>query len=259
MCYPTAMLLQLRKDITLLYQLTKANIKLQNENSILGILWYILGPLFLFSILLFVFRSRLGGDVEHYPLYLLLGIITWNFFITGSSRCMMVFSSNAALIKSLPIKLEILLLSAVLYTFFTHILELILFVAFMYWYAVEPMYIPLFFIVLILGFLFTLGVGFFLSSLYVLFRDIQQIWSVITRAWWFATPIFYVPTPNGPGVFFSQFNPIYYMIHLSRQLLIYHEIPSLSQFGAFTGFTVLSLIFGYTVFVYIRPSLVERL
>ena len=251
--------LQLRKDITLLYQLTKANIKLQNENSVLGILWYILGPLFLFSILLFVFRYRLGENVEHYPLYLLLGIITWNFFVTGASRCMTIFSSNAALIKSLPIKLEVLLLSAVLYTFITHLLELVLFAAFMYWYAVQPMYIALFFVVLLMGFLFTFGVGFFLASLYVLFRDIQQIWSVITRAWWFATPIFYVPTPDGPGVFFSQFNPMYYMIHLSRQLLIYHEIPSLSAFGVFAAFTVLSLVLGYTVFVYMRPFLVERL
>ena len=251
--------LHIRKDLTLLYQLTKANIKLQDENSILGVLWYILGPLFLFAIILFVFSQRLGSNVNHYPLYLLMGIVTWNFFVTGSSRCMTVLSGNAALLKSLPIKIEILLISAVLYTFITHVFELIMFGLFMYWYQVTPGYIALYFIVLFIGFIFTLGVGFFLSSLYVLMRDVEQIWSVLTRAWWFATPIFYVPTPGGRGEYISQFNPLYYMVHLPRELLIYHRIPPISDFAVFTAFALITFVIGYSIFNRNRVHFIERL
>jgi lipopolysaccharide transport system permease protein len=251
--------IHLRKDLTLLYQLTKTSLKLQNENSLLGILWYILGPLFLFTILLFVFSHRLGGDIEHYPLYLLIGIVTWNFFATGTARCMTAFSSNAALIKSLPIKLEVLVLSAVLYTLITHVLEIILFGAFMYWYNVAPTYILLYCIVLMLGFFFTLGAGFFLSSMYVLLRDVEQIWSVLTRAWWFATPIFYVPTPNGPGMLLSKFNPLYYMVHLPRELLIYHRIPPMNDFIALAAFAGVACIVGYSIFIVSRSHFIERL
>lgn len=249
----------LSKNITLLYQLTKASIKLQNENSVLGVLWYILGPLFLFTILLFVFANRLGSGVEHYPLYLLIGMITWNFFATGSTRAMTVFSSNAALVKSLPIKLEVLVLSSVLYTFITHMLELILFALFMYWYDVMPTNIILYILVVAMGFVFTLGVGFFLSSIYILLRDVQQMWSVLTRAWWFATPIFYVPTLNGPGAWLSQFNPLYYMVHLPRELLIYHRIPQFSQFVILGAFAFCAFGIGYGIFLYTRPHFIERL
>lgn len=253
------MLLQLRKDITLLYQLTKANIKLQNENSILGILWYILGPLFLFAILLFVFANRLGEGVDHYPLYLMIGIIAWNFFITASTRCMTTLSSNALLIKALPISLEILIISTVLYTFITHLLELLLFALLMYWYQVMPGHMVLYIFILAIGSIFTMGMGFFLSSIYVLLRDVQQVWSVITRAWWFATPIFYVPTPNGPGVFFSQFNPMYYMVHFPRELLIYDRIPPMHQWIIFIGFAAVTFFIGYATFLHTRPHFVERL
>lgn len=251
--------ISVRKDLTLLYQLTKASLKLQNENSLLGVLWYILGPLFLFTTLLFVFAYRLGEGVEHYPLYLLIGIVTWNFFATGASRSMVVLSSNASLIKSLPIKLELLVLSAVLYTFITHLLELVLFGVLLYWYAVMPTYILLYFVVLFLGFMFTLGVGLLLSSVYVLMRDIQQVWSVLTRAWWFATPIFYVPFEGGKGMFLSKFNPLYYMVHLPRELLIYSRIPPIGDFIALAGFAFGICIIGYNVFKWSRPLFVERL
>jgi ABC-2 type transport system permease protein len=250
---------RLRKNLTLLYQLTKVNIKLQYENSYLGILWYVLGPLFLFITLLFVFTHRLGEAVENYPLYLLLGMISWNFFVTGAGRCMKALHGNAELIKSLPIKLEMLILSAVLYTFIAHLFELVLFGAFMYWYNVTPQYIMLYCLVLFISFIFTLGLGFLLSSLYILIRDIEQVWSVFTRAWWFATPIFYTPTSSGPGVFLSQFNPPYYMVHLPRELLIYHRIPPTSQFVAFGTFAVLMFVIGYSTFMYCRPHFIERL
>ncbi|MBD3260723.1 MAG: ABC transporter permease, partial [Candidatus Altiarchaeales archaeon] len=60
--------------------IAEAEFKLRNEGSYLGILWYLLEPLLMFILLLFVFSKSLGQDIPHYPLYLLVGIIVFNFF-----------------------------------------------------------------------------------------------------------------------------------------------------------------------------------
>ena len=248
-----------RKDMALLYEVTKSNFKLQNENSVLGVLWYLLGPLLLFGIMLFVFSHRLGAGIEKYPLYLLMGIITWNVLSTGTGRSMTVITGNAALIKALPLRIEIFVVAAVLHAFITHSIEILVFMGLLLWFGISPMLLPLYLVVLCIGFLFTLGVGFFLASVYVLFRDVQQVWSVLTRAWWFATPIFYVATETGPGAKLSLLNPMYYYIHLSRELLIYQRIPDITFGILFISFAVGSLIIGYSTFRTLRSSFVSLL
>lgn len=250
---------RLRSDATLLCQMTKSNFKLQNENSILGVVWYLLGPMLLFGIMLFVFSNRLGQNVEHYPLYLLMGIITWNFFATGAGRSMTAITSNAVLVKSLPIRLEVLIVASVLHALISHSIEIGIFIAMLLWFGILPTLLLLYLFVLLLSFIFTIGVGLLLASVFVIFRDLQQIWSVVTRAWWFATPIFYVPTATGPGAKLSLFNPLYYSIHLSRELLIYQHIPPIHFFVIYAVFAVSALVVGHCMFHALRSYFVPLL
>lgn len=245
--------------MTLLYEMTKANFKLQNENSYFGVVWYLLGPLLLFGILLYVFSYRLGSDIKHYPLYLLMGIITWNFFATGAGRSMTVIVSNAAIIKSLPLRIELLVMASLLHTLISHAFEIALFTALLLWFGILPKLFPLYCLVLMLMVLFTFGMGLMLASVYVFLRDLQQIWNVLTRAWWFATPIFYAPTETGLGQKISLFNPMYYGIHLSRELLIYETVPPLSHFVTFAAFAFGALAIGYLLFTWLRPRFVPLL
>ena len=76
--------MRLKKFIELSFALAKAQFKLRNEGSYLGIFWYILNPIFIFSLLLLIFSTRVGQGIPHYPLYLLLGIIMFNFFQTAT-------------------------------------------------------------------------------------------------------------------------------------------------------------------------------
>lgn len=249
----------MRHDINLLLQITKAHVKLQNESSVLGIAWYLLGPLLLFGIMLFIFSHRLGANIAHYPLYLLMGIITWNFFATGTGRAMHAITGNAALIKSIPIRTEILVLSAVLHALVSHVFEIMLFMGMLLYFGITPSYLLLYIFVLIILLLFTYGMGLFLASVFVFFRDVQQIWSVLTRAWWFATPVFYIATTTGLGSKLNLFNPLYYGIHLSRELLIYQRVPPLHLFGNFIGFAMLMLCIGYYFLHTLRPHFIARL
>ncbi|RKW02124.1 MAG: ABC transporter permease, partial [Candidatus Saccharimonas sp.] len=71
-----------RKNRILLRELVVTDFKLRYQGSVLGYLWSILKPIFLFIILYIVFDKflGLGKQVEHYPVYLLVGIVLWNFF-----------------------------------------------------------------------------------------------------------------------------------------------------------------------------------
>ena len=236
-----------------------ANIKLQTENSVLGLIWYLLGPFLLYGIMLFVFSHRLGSDIPNYSLYLLMGIITWNVFSTGTGRSIALITGNAALIKSVPVRIELFIVATVLHVFITHSLEILIFLGVVLWFDIIPVLFPVYLLVVCIGFLFTLGVSLFLSSIYVIFRDVQQIWSVLTRAWWFATPIFYAATSTGIGMKLNLYNPMYYYIHLSRELIIYQRIPDARIFIIFLSFAVAALVIGYGVFYLIRPRFASLL
>lgn len=248
-----------KNHLNFLYETTKANFKLQTENSYLGVVWYLLGPLLLFGILLLVFSHRLGAKVEHYPLYLLMGIISWNFFATGTGKSMTVFLRNAPLLKALPIRRDLLVVSSVLHALLSHVFEILLFVTLAFFFGVVPSFIPLYMAVLAQSVLFTLGVSFFLSSVFIYLRDIEQIWSVILRAWWFATPIFYTLTPTGPGSKVSLLNPLYYIIHMSRELVIYGRVPPTALWIGLASLTLMSLVIGYSTFTLLHKRFTDHL
>ncbi|MCA9370692.1 MAG: ABC transporter permease [Candidatus Peregrinibacteria bacterium] len=247
------------RHVNFLYQLTKANFKLQNENSYLGILWYLLGPVLMFGILLYVFGGRLGSSIEQYPLYLLMGIINWNFFSAGTGRSMATIVRNAGLIKALPIPLPLLIVSSVCHALLSHMFELALFMGAMFYFGVTPSLIVPYCIVLMLSSMFTIGVGFLLSAGYVFIRDLGEIWAIITRAWWFATPICYALSPTGPGMYISKFNPMFYSIYLSRETLIYGRMPTLDFFLIFAAIAVGTLVIGFSVFRLLRHSFIDHL
>ena len=246
-----------RQYLHILFTTTKSSFKLRNENSYLGVFWYLLGPLLTFSILLLVFSHRLGANVERYPLYLLCGIVVWNFFSQATSRSLTAVMSRATLLKSLPLRRDVFVLSAVLDVFISHLFELAIFLLFAVYYGVFSLTFFFFPLILLLQFFFVLGTGFILSSLYFIFRDLGQIWSVVVRAWWFATPVFYALHEGGPGEKVNMFNPMYHAIDLSRDVLVYNTLPSIASLLILAGFAAVFFIVGYIVFHRIAPCFAE--
>jgi len=247
----------MRNVLNILYQTAKSSFKLRNESSYLGIFWYLLGPLLTFGILYYVFSGRLGSGVGDYPLYLLSGIVVWNFYSAGSSRSLTAIMGNAGIIKALPVRRDAIVISGMIDAFVSHLFEIAILLAFCAILGTLTPIALLFSAVLLLQFLFALGTGFLLSALYVFFGDLGQIWSVLTKAWWFATPIFYTLSEGGPGKTLSMFNPMYHSIELSRNLLVYGILPPLSSWVILALFSVLTLVLGYAVFHKLSPRFAE--
>ena len=198
--------------------------KVRYQNSVLGYLWSIIKPLFLFAILYVVFTYiiPLGKGVPHYPVYLLTGVLLWSFFVEATTMGTLSVVMHGDLIRKISIPKYLVVISSTLSALINLSLSLIVIFIFAIFSGIYPNIGWLLLIPLILElFVFALGVSFFLSSLYVRFRDISYIWEIIIQAGFYATPILY-PLMNVPSNYHSFFfiNPMAQIIQDARHVLV---------------------------------------
>lgn len=184
------------KYFELIKRLSATGFKLKYQGSFFGYLWSLMKPLFLFVILYFVFNNvfKLGKAIPNYPIYLLIGITMWGFFVETTSMCMSSVVANGDLIRKVYFPRIILPVSATLTSFLTFVLNLVVVFGFMA-FAKIPVTLNLLWLpfILIEYYIFILGASFFLASVFVKFRDIGPIWEVVCQALFYATPILYAP------------------------------------------------------------------
>lgn len=171
-----------------------SDFKLRYQGSALGYIWSLLRPLFMFVILYTVFVRflKIGGNIPHYPVYLLVGIVLWNFFTEITNSGVTAIVSQSELIRKLNFPKYVIILSSAVSALINLGLNLIVISIFMYFNKVEIgsgiIFVPLLLVEL---FLFAIAVAFILGALYVRLRDINYIWEVFAQAMFYATPIIY--------------------------------------------------------------------
>lgn len=182
------------KNRSILREMVSADFKIRYQSSVLGYLWSVLRPLFLFAILYFVFTYifKIGKGVPNYPVYLLMGIIMWNFFTETTITGMGAVVGKGDLIRKISIPRYLTVLSSsfsALINLGINLFVLVIFaVAGNVDFTWRWLLLPL---VLIELYVFALSLGFFLSALYVKFRDVTYIWEVGLQAAIYATPVIY--------------------------------------------------------------------
>lgn len=236
-----------------------AEFKLRNEGSYLGIFWYLLNPLLIFTLLFFIFANRLGAEINNYPAYLLIGIIMLNFFQQITSESINVIFINGSLIKSISFTLEALVGSIVLKTVFSHIFEIIVFLVFLIILGIPITGIIFYPIILLFFFLFAFGFSLILSSLTVYFIDLDNIWGFVVRLLWFATPIFYATEGQGKLFILNLLNPIYYFITIARSMMVYSEMPANWLMAGAIGYSLLFFVAGLLIFEKLKNKFAEKI
>ncbi len=224
----------------LLLNLVGRALKLRYKRSLLGFGWTMLNPLLTMVIFTLVF-SRLFSQVENYPLYVIIGLLAYNLFSTGSSQGLASVAEAGALLRKVGVPKAIFPLAAVSANLVNFLLSLI----------------PLFFLMLFLGappraavawvplgvlllFMFTLGTALVLTTLNVFFRDVRYLYEAGLLAWFYATPVFYpigiVPEKQR---IFIELNPLVPVIETFRAPLYGGVAPSArSVIGALAAATV---------------------
>ncbi len=236
--------------------LARANFKLRNEGTHLGMLWFLLEPLMMFATLMAVFAHRTGEDIPHYPLYLLVGVLMFHFFSKTTSEAITSVTRQSDLIKSICIDPWVFVCATFLMVFYIHCVEfLFLGICFIIFGGslINLLFYPL---VLFFFSIFILGISLILAVIGVYARDFTYVWRSICVVLWFAMPIAYLPRLKEVWV---HVNPIYYYISIARTLVIDQKIPSLFLIGIAVAFSVLFFALGASFFERHRYKFAERL
>ena len=183
-----------KQNRVLLAELVRTDFKLRYQGSVLGYIWSLLRPLLIFLILYLVFVKflKLGGTLPHYPVYLLFGMVLWNFFGEMTMQSLSSIVNRRDLIRKIRIPRWIIVLSTSLSAVINLLLNLIIVAIFMFFNHVPLMAsIVLLPFSLIEIYFFSLGVSLILATMFVKFRDVSYIWEVSTQALFYLIPIFY--------------------------------------------------------------------
>lgn len=219
-----------RKNRILLKELTKTDFKLRYQGSILGYLWALLRPLMMFAILYVVFAKllRFGGEIPHYPVYLLCGTTFWSFFTECTSQGMQAVVSRGGLLRKINFPKYIVVVSATLTAVINMAINLGVIIIFALINGVQPSWTWLLvpFILLEL-YLLSLGISLLLGAINVKYRDITSIWDVVIQALFYAVPIIYpISMVANTSILAAKvilLNPISQAIQDIRYCLITHE------------------------------------
>lgn len=241
------------------FQLAMAGFKQRNEGSYLGIFWYLLGPLLTFGLLLAVFSTRLGNNIQNYPLYLLSALIMFNLFQFATTESSKIVSLYRGIIKSINFDLETTVGATVLKALFSHIFEVVVFAAVMIFFNVSLKGLLFYPFILVVFIIFIFGISLILASLTVYFTDLENIWIFVSRLLWLATPIFYAIGGQDKLFALNLFNPMYYFITVSRDLLIYGKMPELWLIQGMIFYSFISLFIGVFIFNSLKGKFAEMI
>lgn len=228
-----------RYSTILLRQLVITDFKLRYQGSVLGYLWSLLRPLFLFIVLYIVFVKFLpiGNSIPHFSVYLLVGIVLWNFFTEITTGSVGAIVGKGDLLRKINFPKYVVVLSGAISALINLFFNSIVIGIFMYINKVDIgmgfMLVPLLIFEI---FIFGLAIAFLLSALFVRLRDVNYIWEVITQAMFYATPILYPLqqiTDKYPE--YSKFlliNPVGQAIQDIRYLTVTPQTQTIWQLGS---------------------------
>jgi ABC-2 type transport system permease protein len=217
--------------------MVSADFKVRYQSSALGYLWSVLRPLLMFLILYVVFTYvfKLGKGVPHYPVYLLLGIVMWNFFTETTIIGMSAVVGKGDLIRKIAIPRYLTVVSTSASALINLGINLVVVVVFALIAGVELTWRwPLLLVLFAELFIFSTAVAFFLSALYVRFRDIMYVWEVGLQGAFYATPILY-PLAMVPEVYrqYLLINPMAQTIQDARYVFVTQETITIWHIAPF--------------------------
>ena len=233
----------------LIRNLVISDLNVKYANSALGFAWSMLNPLLMMLVLYFVFSSFYKAQ-ENFVLYIFIGLLVWRFFSIGTTTALSSIVGRANLVTKIYIPREILPLSSVLSCLISSTMEfcvllpllLILGAGFHFTILLFPVIFALFFLIIY-------GCALILSSFYVYFRDLNQIWEVLMQMGFFATPIMYATTIIPDRFrFYYMLNPIARLMEMCRDIFLTGTMPTLSDFAIVLAFGLILTVAGIILF-----------
>jgi ABC-2 type transport system permease protein len=259
-----------RRFWSLVWLTAAADYKTRYLHSWLGYAWSLLRPLLLFGVLYLVFTRviRFGGQVENYAALLLFNIMLFQFFQDAAGSAVRCVVQRESLVRKMQFPRIVIPLSVVLNALLTAVMNLIAALTLIVAIGVEPRATWLLIPVVLLALLaFTTGVSLSLAALFPRFRDVEQIWTVLSRALFYATPILY-PIEFVPESWRTVVaaNPLMPIFEQARIWVIDPSAPGLVEAAGGSAALLISAVvfagacaFGLWIFEREAPRVAEEL
>lgn len=214
-------------------ELVSREIKRKYTRSYLGIIWSVLSPLMHMAVMSMIFTKIFEKSIENFPIYYLTGNIFWSMFTGSTNHALTSLVDNKTLLIKVKLPMVVFPLSRCCtelanlgYSMVAYIIMLIVF-------RIKPNpYMPLFILFAAGLFVFSIGMGYFLSVLYVLFGDIKHLYTIVLTLWMYMSAIFFPVSRTSPFVQgIITRNPIYNYIACARQCVMYGQLPTWEQWA----------------------------
>lgn len=231
------------------------------KHSFLGILWSFVNPLLQIIVYAIIFPLIMRSNIEYYVVFMVCGLIPWNYFSTVINRASFTMIENGNILKKVYFPREILPLSVVTSETITFLISSIIIVCFVLGYGlgitINIVFYP---ILLFVQFVLLLGISLFVSSITVYFRDLQHFIGVLLQLFFYATPIVYsVETIPENFQWILKYNPMTYIIEGYRDIFYYQTMPEIGTLLIVLVIGILLCVTGYIVFNKLQKKFAEEL
>jgi len=244
--------------------LIKRELRGRYQKSVLGFLWSFISPLCQIAVFTFVFTYVFPSNIPNYYIYLMTGMIPWQFFSDSISQGACAIIHNADMTKKIYFPREVLTISSVSAKFINLLLSMIVVFCFVLFSGIgfSPIVVLLLFVLLI-EYAISLGFALIFSSITVYLRDMEHIVNVILMAWIWATPIMYSPDTLAEQyqwiASLLRINPLTSVMYLFRDILYHHQIPETIDWLLPMTWGILLLIVGEFIFRRLEGNFAEEL
>lgn len=244
----------------LLWNLVQRDLKVRYKRSVLGFIWAMVNPLLTMLVLLAVFTNLFRFDVEHYPIYILSGLLLWGLFARGTTIAMRSVIDNGGIRNKIYVPASVFVAAAVGSALVNLLFALIPLLALAVITGLRPnpawFYLP---VPILQTALLTFGIGVLIAALAVFFADMLDIYEVLLGAFFYLTPIIYPVTilPE-PLLSLERFNLLYAFIAGFRSPLLYGRLPDLGVVLVTTLAALLVTIAGWSLFTRLLDQFAYR-
>lgn len=244
------MIAKLKTYQFLFEELVKRDFKKRYNRTVLGIVWSVLSPLLMLSVMAVIFGNFFGRSIEHYVIYLFSGQVIFNYFTEATNEGMLALVSNSSIFTKINVPKYLFLFSKNVSAIINFLIILLIYFFFVLldgisftWEFVLLIY-PIICLIII-----NVGIGLILSALYIFFRDIQYLYRIFTQVVMYGSAIFYsidILPQHLQMLFYC--NPVFVCITYFRSIVLYNTVPDLWLHLLLAGYAI--VLFGIGCLVY---------
>lgn len=231
------------------------------KHSFFGVLWSFINPLLQITVYAIIFPLIMRSNVPNYTVFMVCGLIPWNYFSTVINRASFTIVENGNIIKKVYFPREILPISLVTSETVNFFISTLIIIGFTLGFGMGlTKYVIFYPIVLLVEYVVLIAISLIVSSITVYFRDLQHFIGVFMQLLFYITPIVYsIETIPANMRWLLKINPMTYIIDGFRNIFYYQQIPALKPLAILFLIGVVGCIIGYMLFNKLQKRFAEEL